>query len=345
MESIINTHHEYLNQDQQAFCSKIEEIKQLQEEFERLSIQIPNAILEYTRAIHPITQKITFLEKQRLVDIDAFVTITKFSKKELLLIDDYMCYEVIYWIQKYGEDELLILIFQKYAHMPLDEYIHKLSAERSQSLKKPFNDSKESIEDSNITDIEDLKKKSATERLSEKNKMKQEVQRKKTVRSVYIDLIKIFHPDTETDADKKLEKEEISKKITEAYTKNDLFTLLKLETDYLEKHTSRISSMREDTLQIYLNMLSGQKKDIELSISKLKNENQIIYSEMCRPSSKPEKFLRKVKKELKEIEHILTMQTTILQQQDCSIKSHLLNDMENTLSRKDYDSLLEGMIF
>jgi hypothetical protein len=66
---------------------------------------------------------------------------------------------------------------------------------------------------------------------------------------------------------------------------------------------------------------------------------------MCRPSSKPEKFLRKVKKELKEIEHILTMQTTILQQQDCSIKSHLLNDMENTLSRKDYDSLLEGMIF
>ncbi|MBC7451383.1 MAG: molecular chaperone DnaJ, partial [Cytophagales bacterium] len=245
------------------------------------------------------------------------------------------------WMHQYGEDELLMDIFQRYAHMPFKEYVSLLHIERSVPAQKTdVGDASNEPEPTNTNS----KKKTSSERKIEKEKIEQEKRRKQTVRSIYIDLIKIFHPDTEQDEYKKLEKEEISKRLTEAYAKNDLFTLLKLETDYLENDSSRLAGMHPDTLQAYVTMLANQKKEIESALSVLKTENNLIYVEMCRPSSKPEKFLRKVKKEMNEMTGILDNQIAVLQEHDESIKPYLLDDMEKQFRRKNIDALLSDML-
>ncbi|MBC7450610.1 MAG: hypothetical protein H7259_03890, partial [Cytophagales bacterium] len=72
MEKIIKTDNASLSEEQKEFYRRIEEIKRLQDELEKLSVQIPKAIQEYTRTIHPIAQKISHLEKLRLEAIDEY---------------------------------------------------------------------------------------------------------------------------------------------------------------------------------------------------------------------------------------------------------------------------------
>lgn len=50
----------------------------------------------------------------------------------------------------------------------------------------------------------------------------------KTARSIYMELVKEFHPDLESDEEEKLRKTQLMHLITEAYSKNDLYELLKL---------------------------------------------------------------------------------------------------------------------
>jgi hypothetical protein len=50
----------------------------------------------------------------------------------------------------------------------------------------------------------------------------------KAARSIYMELVKEFHPDLESDEEEKLRKTKLMHLITEAYSKNDLYELLKL---------------------------------------------------------------------------------------------------------------------
>jgi hypothetical protein len=311
------------NPEQQQIDLKIKEVKLLQEEITQLNIAIPEAIKTYQTIVNPIAEKIKLLQKEKLIALDIYVHEIKFSKRELSIIDTYMAEQIAQWIYEHGSNEELADLFITYAHTTFDEYILNLG---TKSVYYNFEESE--IGTGESTDRSNTKKKTAAQRKGEKAKLEQEQHRRKSIRAIYIDLIKAFHPDTEQDATKKLEKEEISKKITEAYGKNDLYTLLDLETQFLEQESNRLSGMKPETAKSYLAMLDSQIKELKESIRSILHSHDKIFIEMCKPNSKPEKFLRKVKKELQEGVQILTQQVMILQHVDPSIKSDLLFEME-----------------
>jgi hypothetical protein len=314
--------------EQQQIDSKINEVKQLQEELKYLQTAIPEAISLYQKTVSPIAEKIRLLQKEKLIALDIYIHEIKFSKREVEIVDVYMCSEIEQWIYEHGNDAELEDLFTTYAHMPFEEHARKAHT--------PFYDF--FSDESNSKDEEhpekNSKKKSAAERKAEKEKTAQQDHRKKSIRAIYIDLIKAFHPDTEQDADKKAEKDEISKKITEAYGNNDLYTLLNLETQFLEQQTSRLQSMKTETLISYLAMLDNQIKELKQSIREYKSDHDALFVDMCKPNAKPEKHLRKVKKELQEGVQILSQQVIILQHVDPGIKSDLLFEMERQNGRK-----------
>ncbi|HSY60718.1 MAG TPA: hypothetical protein VK796_02530, partial [Cytophaga sp.] len=131
------------------------------------------------------------------------------------------------------------------------------------------------------------------------------------------------------------EKEEISKKITEAYSNNDMYTLLNLETEFLEQQHIRLNGMKTETVKSYLAMLDNQIKELKENIRNIIKTHNTLFIEMCKPNSKPEKFLRKVKKELQEGVQILSQQIIILQHVDPGIKSDLLFEMERQIDQKN----------
>jgi len=313
--------------EQQQIDSKIKEVKSLQEELKHLNTSIPKAVAEYQKAVAPIAEKIRLLQKEKIISLDIYVHEIKFSKRELEIIDTYMSNEIEQWIYENGNDAELEDLFVTYAHMHFEEHVRKTNT--------PFKDffSEESISSEEDPIENKSNKKSAAERKAEKEKVIQEEHRKKSIRAIYIDLIKAFHPDTEQDEDKKAEKEEISKKITEAYGNNDLYTLLNLETQFLEQQSNRLKGMKSETVKSYLAMLDNQIKELKQNIRDVKSEHDTLFIEMCKPNAKPEKYLRKVKKELQEGVQILSQQIMILQHVDPGIKSDLLFEMERQNGR------------
>ena len=315
------------NPDQREIDKKIIEVKQLQEELKHLQTAIPEAVALYQKTVSPIAAKIRLLQKEKLIALDIYIHEIKFSKRELEIVDAYMCSEIEQWIYEHGNNSELEELFSIYAHMPFEEYARKTN--------NPFQDyfaDKSDLFDSDNSE-HTSKKKSAAERKAEKEKAIQQEHRKKSIRAIYIDLIKAFHPDTELDAEKKSAKEEISKKITEAYGNNDLYALLNLETEFLEQQTNRLQGMKSETIKSYLAMLDNQIKELKQSIRDLKNEHDSLFVEMCKPNAKPYKYLRKVKKELQEGVQILSQQVMILQHVDAGIKSDLLFEMERQNNR------------
>jgi hypothetical protein len=318
------------NPDQQQIDLKIKEVKQLQEEIKHLNTAIPEAVAAYQKIAHPIADKIKLLQKEKLITLDIYVHEIKFSKRELEIIDAYMTEEIEQWLYEHGTDEELSDLFITYAHTTFEEYIARTHSQKADSW---FEENKENQNDA--SDRTNHKKKTAAERKEEKEKIEQEQHRKKSIRAIYIDLIKAFHPDTEQDTTKKLEKEEISKKITEAYSNNDLYTLLDLETQFLEQQGSRLNNMKAETAKSYLAMLDNQIKELKENIRSIIKTHDKLFIEMCKPNAKPEKFLRKVKKELQDGVQILSQQIMILQHVDPGIKSDLLFEMERQIGRKN----------
>jgi len=119
---------------------------------------------------------------------------------------------------------------------------------------------------------ERLKKaKRKTKKQLEKEELEQqkEALKNKSIRSIYVALAKILHPDTEPDEALKQEKEEMMKLVTVAYENRDLMQLLQLEMQWIKKHDDSLSKMEASTLNVYIHLLKDQVKELEQELDLL----------------------------------------------------------------------------
>ena len=91
----------------------------------------------------------------------------------------------------------------------------------------------------------------------------------KNIRSIYIALAKILHPDTEQNVTLKMEKEEMMKLVTVAYENKDLMQLLQLQTTWITKHDDHFNSLDTTTLNAYIHLLIDQVKELEMELQML----------------------------------------------------------------------------
>lgn len=142
-----------------------------------------------------------------------------------------------------------------------------------ETFKEKFFDSVKNSFESRAQQEEAQPPKTTKKQLEKEQKMKEaEALQKKSLSTIYKQLAKALHPDLEQDPLKKLEKEELMKKLTTAYEKEDLFTLLSLETEWMtaqagEEEVQRRSS--EEQLKTYNSLLKNQ-------ISVLEAEHQFL---------------------------------------------------------------------
>ena len=112
-------------------------------------------------------------------------------------------------------------------------------------------------------------------RKTKKQLAKEELEKQKTtlknksIRSIYVALAKILHPDTEQNEALKLEKEEMMKMVTVAYENKDLMQLLQLETLWMRKHDESINSLDASTLNAYIHLLIDQANELEAELQML----------------------------------------------------------------------------
>ena len=91
----------------------------------------------------------------------------------------------------------------------------------------------------------------------------QEEQTMKSIRTIYIELVKELHPDKETDEETRLLKEERMKQLTKAYQAKDLASLLKMQIEWLEESAVSPETQTDDVLKHYNKLLRSQLERLE----------------------------------------------------------------------------------
>jgi len=117
------------------------------------------------------------------------------------------------------------------------------------------------------------KKTKAQIKNEELEKQKEEI-KNKSIRSIYLSLVKILHPDKEIDTVKKLEKEDLMKKVVSAYESNDITTLLKLEMQWLISEES--NSLDDDKIKIYIEVLKEQTQELQTKLSTISFKERFL---------------------------------------------------------------------
>ena len=90
-----------------------------------------------------------------------------------------------------------------------------------------------------------------------------EVLKSRSVRTIYIALAKLMHPDMEPDMDLRAAKEEQMKLLIQAYERNDIAALLTMEMEWIHQQNNRLGSVPTDKLNLYVEVLKDQAKDLE----------------------------------------------------------------------------------
>lgn len=113
------------------------------------------------------------------------------------------------------------------------------------------------------------RKKSSKAQEKEENQLKMVELRNRSITSIYRELAKMLHPDLEMDASVKLEKEELMKKLTIAYENQDLFTLIKLELQWLNRAERPMEKMGDDIMKAFNEQLKAQLTQLELELEQM----------------------------------------------------------------------------
>ncbi|NDP20143.1 MAG: hypothetical protein GZ091_03560 [Paludibacter sp.] len=293
-----NSQKPKLTKNQQRFNTLVKRIESLEKDIERtksLGIEL-NAL--YTKDITPLEEE----KGQRLFDfaiaLDACALQHKLVKNQRSVLNNNiidLCDKAFEYIEPSKEQEAF---YDSYSGISYQESLN----EQKDLMVDQFRDFMQSDMGLDLDDMnfdldnpesviefqrklqEQLKQKMEEEEQHDgqakekpKKQLKQEQQAllqeelsKKSLRSIYISLAKILHPDTETDPEKQAEKLVLMKKVTVAYKQKDLATLLRLEMEWIHRTTEQLEKLTDDKLKIYNRILQEQADELNEELYTIK---------------------------------------------------------------------------
>lgn len=157
------------------------------------------------------------------------------------------------------------------------------------------------IEQANPSDKQKKSKKKAKEiaKTEAENALKQ-----KSIRSIYLSLAKVLHPDIKHPHMDASTQEEWMKKVTAAYQAKDLHSLLLFENEWVDQQNHRLETLKEDQLNVYLQSLKERLKSLENEIQDLYRSS--LYADIAHLiKMQDKKAMQKMKSEKSEVKHAI----------------------------------------
>ncbi len=143
----------------------------------------------------------------------------------------------------------------------------------------------------------------------EKEQKQAEEERKisKSVREVYVELAKAFHPDLEPDEQEKQRKTEVMQRIAQAYENNDLLTLLQLQLEFEQIDQEHLENIAEDRLKHFTKILQRQAAELQNALYEAMENLEAVVGFPFQGSALYmeqllEREIKEMKKHLRELE-------------------------------------------
>jgi hypothetical protein len=322
------------------FNKLVKDIEKLRIELSREEQKLEMYSEYHTKNIRPAEVALSKSKLEMAVTLDDFAQSSRLPKtivNELEVIIPELLNESFEFIPP---DDVSKRIYEKWTNVDLDEIIQEDKEEQIEELEdfmksmgidfdikdidfddpesvgefhKRMEEAKKQMEENEAERQSKRKKTKKQLAAEETEKLKNDI-KNKNLRSVYLSLAKILHPDSETDVDLKLEKEEIMKQVTKAYEDKDIITLLVIETQWLKNTEERLANIKEDVAAIYIQLLKEQAKKLRQQKSELRYHPRFQYVSsfisdkvdrgMLRLSLEKDRLNKDLRKTQKEIELI-----------------------------------------
>lgn len=247
-----------LNRKIEELTQAINGLKQGQEELYR---RVREEMIPLQRRI--VADRITILTK-----LDQLYERADFSTKEQRKLQHFIATNAFNLIEKSGADELIPL-YNRYSDTPLEVAIEQEEVINEQ--EEPSSSSAEEEEYEEGHEEWEYDKEAYQQQFSQQKKAKRKgkaVPQKqqnsyKSVRALYLSLVKALHPDKEPDEAERERKTKIMHQVTEAYRQNDLQLLLSLqmELEHIDQH--QLDSLSDEQLSYYNTYLKDQVEELE----------------------------------------------------------------------------------
>ena len=294
---------------QKEFNRLIKKIEKLEQEIAEYRAGVEEVNQRLHSALTPV-RKEYYVQKAELVKcFDRAHDSGYFKKREQKKLTYLIC-ELAHDVIEYGGMEELIPIYDKYnetSYEEENEQVNELAAEQLKGIFSMFGiEIDEDVDITNPEKLQELMNKKIAERQDEfeqeqrqaeerkakrpKSKKQQEKEEKKelearnitkSVRTIYMDLVKAFHPDREPNEEERERKTQIMQRVTEAYEKNDLLGLLRLQLEFDRIDQNHIENIAESHLKNYNKLLREQAEELSYEL-----ENMV--SQVAQMSGKPD---------------------------------------------------------
>lgn len=282
-----------LNKRQKEFNQLSEKIEQLDKLIPELRATYYLLIERVQKEYNPIVMEYQSFRVEMVKLMDRTYEKDLYRKAYLTKLA-YLISEISFDLIVNYKFEELIPLFNKYSEVNFEVALNELKRSDSQLI-----DSKLLAEENEITDEENFPEHFHELSLEEQIRIKEEIRAEKakifaeqakearqlltkqkttkSVRTVYMDLVKAFHPDRETDEAEKIRKTEIMQRVTQTYQENNLLELLKLQIEFERIDQEHLENLGKEQLTYYNLVLKEQVEELE----KEKEEIQRQISYLC----------------------------------------------------------------
>ncbi|MCE7063735.1 hypothetical protein [Dyadobacter sp. CY326] len=272
----INERKNVLNKRQKEFnqlSQKIEEldrlIPELESAYDQMIQRIPTDLNPLIREYQDYRVEIVHI-MDRTYEADLF---RKIYQDKLAYLITESAYDLI---AHHGYDSLKP-VFNKYSPVNIETLLDQERAKDAKITDPAFLlESENVIEPTPVENFHDLpeeeqqrikaeqREERLHKRIQEAKQAAEQQKSTKSVRTVYMDLVKTFHPDLEKDEAEKLRKTEIMQQVTQAYQENNLLKLLKLQIELDRIDQDQLENLSKNQLNYYNKVLKQQVEELEL---------------------------------------------------------------------------------
>ncbi len=186
-------------------------------------------------------------------------------------------------VKNHGLNELKA-IFNKYSPVNIDVLLEEERIRDSTRIKDPAfllesvyePEPEVSFHELSEEEQQRIKAERREQRVDQRTREAQQLKTTKSVRSVYMELVKTFHPDRETDEAEKQRKTETMQHITTAYQANNLLDLLKLQMELEQIDRTGLENLNKNQLSYYNKILRQQVEELDLQKVSIQQKISVI---------------------------------------------------------------------
>jgi hypothetical protein len=323
---------------QKRFSALIRQIEKARKTLATWEEMTQNYRQEHHKVLRPLVEALMAGNRTWLFALDALHDGRNWTRDELDTLSELLCDEARTLLDRRDDDEEIKALFNKHSEVDYETEQREMmrtmkgltaaftgldlgddeGIDTDADLMERVQQGMQARMEADSADTDDAGERSAktAKRPKQAAQLQREAQAKQatqSIREIYRKLASALHPDRETDAQLRKEKTAMMQSVNQAYSANDLLTLLELQLQIEQIDASHIANTSAERLKHYNQVLADQLAEINAQADRVATEFEMDFDLPVDWITKPRKMSQLLEQTSDELQAELAQQQRKLQ--------------------------------